>query len=114
MDVLNFARMQFAANINLDMLATGLDADLVRFNHLAALLEMMPAAPVLLETASNRVLAIAWSVAAMFVGQPVRPPRGPQGAHLGDHCSCARTKIVALAIAPLLIALALAAAAVRH
>jgi len=50
------ARLQEAAEHRLDMLTTGLDADLVRFDYLPALLEMTPAVPALLDTPSDRAL----------------------------------------------------------
>ena len=43
------ARLREAAEHRLDMLATGLDADLARFDYLPALLEMTPAVPSLLD-----------------------------------------------------------------
>lgn len=43
------SRLQEAADHRLDMLATGLDADLARFDYLPALLEMTPAVPALLD-----------------------------------------------------------------
>jgi two-component system C4-dicarboxylate transport sensor histidine kinase DctB len=50
------ARLQEEAVHRLDMLTTGLDADLARFEYLPALLEMTPAVPALLETPSDRTL----------------------------------------------------------
>ena len=50
------ARLQEAAVHRLDMLTTGLDADLLRFDYLPALLEMTPAVPALLDTPSDRTL----------------------------------------------------------
>lgn len=47
------ARLREAADHRLDMLATGLDADLARFEYLPALLEMTPIVPALLETPSD-------------------------------------------------------------
>ena len=50
------ARLQEAAVHRLDMLTTGLEADLVRFDYLPALLEMTPAVPGLLDTPTDRTL----------------------------------------------------------
>ena len=50
------ARLQEAAVHRLDMLTTGLDADLVRFDYLPALLEMTPAVPALLDAPSDHAL----------------------------------------------------------
>ena len=50
------ARLQEAAVHRLDMLTTALDADLVRFDYLPALLEMTPAVPALLDTPSDHAL----------------------------------------------------------
>ncbi|MDM0067039.1 ATP-binding protein [Variovorax sp. J31P207] len=50
------ARLRDAADHRLDMLATGLDADLARFEYLPALLEMTPIVPALLGTPSNASL----------------------------------------------------------
>lgn len=47
------ARLREAADHRLDMLATGLDADLARFEYLPALLEMTPIVPALLGTPSD-------------------------------------------------------------
>lgn len=47
------ARLREAADHRLDMLATGLDADLARFEYLPALLEMTPIVPALLGTPSR-------------------------------------------------------------
>ncbi|WP_145761904.1 sensor histidine kinase [Variovorax atrisoli] len=47
------ARLREAADHRLDMLATGLDADLARFDYLPALLEMTPLVPALLGTPSD-------------------------------------------------------------
>ena len=47
------ARLREAAEHRLDMLATGLDADLARFDYLPALLEMTPVVPELLGTPSD-------------------------------------------------------------
>jgi two-component system C4-dicarboxylate transport sensor histidine kinase DctB len=47
------ARLREAAEHRLDMLATGLDADLARFDYLPALLEMTPVVPALLGTPSD-------------------------------------------------------------
>jgi two-component system C4-dicarboxylate transport sensor histidine kinase DctB len=47
------ARLREAADHRLDMLATGLDADLARFDYLPALLEMTPIVPALLGTPSD-------------------------------------------------------------
>jgi len=47
------ARLREAADHRLDMLATGLDADLARFDYLPALLEMTPIVPALLDTPSD-------------------------------------------------------------
>jgi len=47
------ARLRDAADHRLDMLATGLDADLARFEYLPALLEMTPIVPALLGTPSD-------------------------------------------------------------
>ena len=50
------ARLREAAEHRLDMLATGLDADLARFDYLPALLEMTPAVPSLLDTPADMQL----------------------------------------------------------
>ncbi|WP_307701157.1 sensor histidine kinase [Variovorax paradoxus] len=50
------ARLRDAADHRLDMLATGLDADLARFEYLPALLEMTPIVPALLGTPSDMPL----------------------------------------------------------
>ncbi|MDP9895861.1 two-component system C4-dicarboxylate transport sensor histidine kinase DctB [Variovorax boronicumulans] len=50
------ARLRDAADHRLDMLATGLDADLARFEYLPALLEMTPIVPALLGTPSDGAL----------------------------------------------------------
>src|SRR5206468_6311601 len=50
------ARLRDAADHRLDMLASGLDADLVRFDYLPALLEMTPVVPALLEAPSSAQL----------------------------------------------------------
>lgn len=50
------ARLREAAEHRLDMLATGLDADLARFEYLPALLEMTPIVPALLGTPSDAAL----------------------------------------------------------
>ncbi|HSV61233.1 MAG TPA: ATP-binding protein [Variovorax sp.] len=47
------ARLRDAADHRLDMLATGLDADLARFDYLPVLLEMTPIVPALLGTPSD-------------------------------------------------------------
>ena len=47
------ARLREVADHRLDMLATGLDADLARFDYLPALLEMTPIVPALLDTPSD-------------------------------------------------------------
>jgi two-component system C4-dicarboxylate transport sensor histidine kinase DctB len=47
------SRLRVAAEHRLDMLATGLDADLARFDYLPALLEMTPVVPALLDAPSN-------------------------------------------------------------
>ncbi|WP_239143121.1 ATP-binding protein [Variovorax sp. WS11] len=47
------ARLREAADHRLDMLATGLDADLARFEYLPALLEMTPVVPALLGAPSD-------------------------------------------------------------
>jgi len=47
------SRLRDAATHRLDMLTTGLDADLARFDYLPALLEMTPAVPALLDTPSD-------------------------------------------------------------
>ena len=47
------ARLREAAEHRLDMLATGLEADLSRFDHLPALLEMTPVVPALLEAPAD-------------------------------------------------------------
>ena len=47
------ARLREAAEHRLDMLATGLDADLARFDYLPALLEMTPVVPALLGTPTD-------------------------------------------------------------
>jgi len=50
------ARLREAAEHRLDMLATGLDADLARFDYLPALLEMTPIVPALLGTPADAQL----------------------------------------------------------
>jgi len=50
------ARLREAAEHRLDMLATGLDADLARFDYLPALLEMTPVVPALLQAPGQAVL----------------------------------------------------------
>ncbi len=50
------SRLREAAEHRLDMLATGLDADLARFDYLPALLEMTPVVPALLDTPSDAEL----------------------------------------------------------
>ena len=50
------SRLQDAAMHRLDMLTTGLDADLARFDYLPALLEMTPVVPALLDTPSDSKL----------------------------------------------------------
>ena len=50
------SRLRDAATHRLDMLTTGLDADLARFDYLPALLEMTPAVPALLDTPSDSKL----------------------------------------------------------
>jgi len=50
------ARLREAADHRLDMLATGLDADLARFEYLPALLEMTPIVPALLRAPSDGAL----------------------------------------------------------
>lgn len=50
------SRLREAAEHRLDMLATGLDADLARFDYLPALLEMTPVVPALLEAPSDALL----------------------------------------------------------
>lgn len=50
------ARLRDAGDHRLDMLATGLDADLARFEYLPALLEMTPIVPTLLGTPSDGAL----------------------------------------------------------
>jgi two-component system C4-dicarboxylate transport sensor histidine kinase DctB len=50
------SRLRDAAEHRLDMLATGLDADLARFDYLPALLEMTPVVPALLEAPSDAEL----------------------------------------------------------
>lgn len=50
------ARLREAGDHRLDMLATGLDADLARFEYLPALLEMTPIVPALLGTPSDAAL----------------------------------------------------------
>lgn len=50
------ARLEDAAVHRLDMLTTGLEADLIRFDYLPALLEMTPAVPALLDAPSDRTL----------------------------------------------------------
>ncbi len=50
------SRLRDAAEHRLDMLATGLDADLARFDYLPALLEMTPVVPALLETPADTQL----------------------------------------------------------
>ena len=50
------ARLRDAAEHRLDMLATGLDADLARFDYLPALLEMTPIVPALLGTPDDAPL----------------------------------------------------------
>ncbi len=47
------ARLRDAAEHRLDMLASGLDADLARFDYLPALLEMTPVVPALLDAPSS-------------------------------------------------------------
>ena len=47
------SRLREAAEHRLDMLATGLEADLSRFDHLPALLEMTPVVPALLEAPAD-------------------------------------------------------------
>ncbi|WP_432729411.1 sensor histidine kinase [Variovorax sp. W6] len=47
------ARLREAADHRLDMLATGLDADLARFDYLPALLEMTPLVPAMLGTPTD-------------------------------------------------------------
>jgi len=47
------SRLREAAEHRLDMLATGLDADLARYDYLPALLEMTPVVPALLEEPAN-------------------------------------------------------------
>ena len=47
------SRLRAAAEHRLDMLATGLEADLARFEHLPALLEMTPVVPALLEAPAD-------------------------------------------------------------
>ena len=47
------SRLREAAEHRLDMLASGLDADLARFDYLPALLEMTPVVPALLEAPSS-------------------------------------------------------------
>jgi two-component system C4-dicarboxylate transport sensor histidine kinase DctB len=47
------SRLREAAEHRLDMLASGLDADLARFDYLPALLEMTPVVPALLDAPSN-------------------------------------------------------------
>ncbi len=47
------SRLREAADHRLDMLATGLEADLSRFDYLPALLEMTPVVPALLETPAD-------------------------------------------------------------
>ena len=49
-------RLRDAADHRLDMLATGLDADLARFEYLPALMEMTPIVPALLGTPSDSAL----------------------------------------------------------
>ena len=49
----SLSRLREAADHRLDMLATGLDADLARFDYLPALLEMTPVVPALLDTPSD-------------------------------------------------------------
>ena len=49
----SLSRLREAAEHRLDMLATGLDADLARFDYLPALLEMTPVVPALLDTPSD-------------------------------------------------------------
>ena len=48
------ARLREAAEHRLDMLASGLDADLARYDYLPALLEMSPVVPALLDEPANR------------------------------------------------------------
>jgi len=50
------SRLREAAEHRLDMLATGLDADLARFDYLPALLEMTPVVPALLDSPSDTEL----------------------------------------------------------
>jgi two-component system C4-dicarboxylate transport sensor histidine kinase DctB len=50
------SRLRDTADHRLDMLTTGLDADLARFDYLPALLEMTPAVPALLDTPSDSKL----------------------------------------------------------
>ncbi len=50
------SRLREAAEHRLDMLATGLEADLSRFDYLPALLEMTPVVPALLETPTDNQL----------------------------------------------------------
>jgi two-component system C4-dicarboxylate transport sensor histidine kinase DctB len=50
------SRLRDAAEHRLDMLATGLDADLARFDYLPALLEMTPVVPALLEAPTDAEL----------------------------------------------------------
>ena len=47
------SRLREAAEHRLDMLATGLDADLARFDYLPALLEMTPVVPALLDAPAD-------------------------------------------------------------
>ena len=53
------ARLREAADHRLDMLASALDADLTRFEHLPALLEMTPVVPALLAEPANAQLRTA-------------------------------------------------------
>ena len=58
------ARLREAAEHRLDMVATGLDAELTRFDYLPALLEMTPVVPALLNApadASLRDAANRWT-----------------------------------------------------
>ena len=50
------SRLRDAADHRLDMLATGLEADLSRFDYLPALLEMTPVVPALLDAPSDHTL----------------------------------------------------------
>ncbi|RIX73869.1 sensor histidine kinase [Acidovorax cavernicola] len=53
------ARMREAAEHRLDMIATGLDAELTRFDYLPALLEMTPVVPALLRSPGDPALSDA-------------------------------------------------------